>query len=108
LILLSILFSSAPKRTNNAVILLWVMAMVSMLSGCSIVAAEGEMGMGEVGQPCSPWGSFACNGEGTAELACEEGWYVLIQQCPGGCFLEGEVEPLISVRCDDDSGDSGS
>ena len=82
--------------------------MVFMVSGCSIVAAEGDVGIGEVGQPCSPWGSFACNGEGTAELSCEEGWYVLSQQCAGGCFLEGELEPLTSVRCESESGDSDS
>ena len=69
------------------------------LSHCTIVAAEGERGVGEAGQPCTPWGSFACSEDGAEELECVEGWYVSSADCPGGCVIEEEGEILLSVRC---------
>ena len=75
------------------------------LSQCTIVAAEGERGLGESGQPCTPWGSFACSQDGTEELECVEGWYVTSADCPGGCVVEGQGDVLLSVRCDSETTD---
>ena len=68
-----------------------------LLGGCSVVAREGAPGIGAEGEPCSPWGSYACSPDGTEELVCEEGWYALSRPCPGGCTLtEGGEFPLLS------------
>ena len=74
---------------------IWI--VVLFLGGCSVVAREGEPGLGTEGEPCSPWGSYACSPDGTEELVCKEGWYALSRPCPGGCTLsEGGNSPLLT------------
>ena len=84
-----------PRSWPQIIPKIWVVVVV--LGGCSVVAREGEPGLGTEGEPCSPWGSYACSLDGTEELVCEEGWYALSRACPGGCTLsEGGSSPLLS------------
>jgi len=81
-----------------------VLMFLLVQSACSVVAKEGSPGEGEEGEPCTPWGSYACASDGTTELLCEEGWYVFSRACPGGCSLVGDG-PTSLLLCEESDAD---
>ena len=67
---------------------MWVLLLLP-LGSCTIQGVDGPPGLGEEGAPCSPSNRFACTEDGTAELVCREGWFVLSRLCDEpGCRVE--------------------
>ena len=59
--------------------------------GCVIEGVDGPPGVGEEGAPCSPSNRYACTEDGSAELVCREGWFVLSRPCDEpGCRVEDQ------------------
>ena len=90
---------SVQNRSFASAFLGIFLVVLAFQSACSVVAKEGAPGEGEEGEPCTPWGSYACAADGTTELFCEEGWYVFSRECSGGCLLTGDgPTPLLSCQ----------
>lgn len=77
---------------------MWVLLLLP-LGSCTIQGVDGPPGLGEEGAPCSPSNRFACTEDGTAELVCREGWFVLSRLCDEpGCRVE-ELNGIPRILC---------
>jgi hypothetical protein len=79
-------------------VIVWVGMLVVLVSGCSVKEVEGELGVAREGDPCAKEQTYACTRAFDAELVCDDGEFVLSQECPGGCTLEN-VDSATLLQC---------